>query len=107
MNIDDVDKGMELEEYGLEHDEPIDSEGNMGLPNTSDLAPNQGLHDDGNLEIELEKVHVVKKKQVGQSLASKSKGKPKRKLVKIRTSMVLKSRVNDHVQTRQKKFASK
>jgi hypothetical protein len=27
--------------------------------------------------------------------------------VKIRTSMVLKSRVNDHVQTRQKKFASK
>jgi hypothetical protein len=84
LNLD-VDKGMkpsdstfmELEEYGLEHDELIDSEGNMGLPNTSNLVPNQGLHDDDNLEIELEKVHAMKKKQVGQSPTSKSKSNPK------------------------------
>jgi hypothetical protein len=79
---------MELEEYGLEHDELNDFEGNMGLLNTSNLASNQGLHDDDNLEIELEKVHAMKNKQVGQSPTSKSKGKPKQKLVRIRTSMV-------------------
>ncbi len=68
MNLD-VDKVMkpsdftlmELEEYGLEHDEPNDSKGNMGLPNTSNPAPNKGWHDDDNLETKLEKVHEVKK----------------------------------------------
>lgn len=47
MNLN-VDKGvkpsdftlMELEEYGLEHEEYDDSEGNMGLPNLSDPTSN-------------------------------------------------------------------
>jgi len=62
----DVDKGvkpndytfMELEEYGFEYDEPNDF--NMGLPNTLNPIPNQGLHDDDNLEIELGKALVVR-----------------------------------------------
>jgi hypothetical protein len=37
------------------------------------------------LEIELEKVHAMKKKQVGQSPTSKSKSNPKWKLMKIHT----------------------